>query len=255
VATIPKSAVDMAAVIGDLQRRLSALETARPLESAVIGKGGIRIEDGGSITVLDQTSAATVFYVGRLGFASPPAGGAVDQMVTTLARQDGGAALQLADLNTTPGHTFRQALQWFDPAGNVVVADDTLGSGVGLARPHLNLGPLANLDLNTWPKTSAGAWTTISECFVERQNPQLTWAIYLYAAAATTVQFRFMLNGSQIGTTQTVSNNTFSLWNDTKPIDGSIAFGTAPLLELQAQVTAGAGAGYAQQLLLQGAGS
>lgn len=244
----------MAAVIDELHRRIAALETARPLESAVIGKGGISIKDGGSITVLDQTNAAVVFYVGRLGFVSPPAGGAVDQMTVSLARADGGAALQLADLNATPGHAFRQALQWFDRSGNTVMADDTAGSGIGLARPHLNVGSLANMDLNTWPKTSAGAWTTISQCFVERQNPQLTWAIYLYAAAATTAQFRFMLNGSQIGTTQTVSNNTFALWNDTRPIDSSIAYGTAPLLELQAQITAGAGAGagYAQQLLLQG---
>lgn len=209
--------------------------------------GNLLINNGGSLAVVDPNAGHLVFYVGSEGFAD---GSGRHQGVVQLFRADDGSlALSLFDGGTTPGHTFRQALQWYDRSGNIVVADDDTGDG--LARPHLTVGPLTDTNVTKWPGGHATTWTTISSCFFENQNPRLSWSIYLYSPVSTTTQFRLLAGGTQIGTTQTVTN-AIAQWSDTQSVPSGIAFGQQVLLELQCQATAGTGVAAAQQLFLEG---
>ena len=198
-----------------------------------------------------STSAVPVMYVGS---AYIPDGSGRQQTIFELNRDDGSTALVLGDEGTTPGHPHQQALQWYDRSGNNVFSDDTVG-GVGLARPHLATGQLANTNVSTWPATTAGTWTTIAAGYVEVQQPRLSWVFQIFAPTSVTGQFRLRVNGTQVGTTQTVANNTFSTWGDTQSLPAGSAFGSLASVTLEAQVTAGAGTIAAAQYFLSGVGS
>lgn len=274
--------------IGDMERRLRALETqqqscitdslGRPIvnfglvpdgtarygiqvldpttgmEVAFLGEGSsgygaALMLEGTQSSLSLQSGSVLVFYAGQ---AAIPDGSGRVQEVVTLTRDDGTAALELADVGTVPGHTHQQALQWFDRSSNIVVADDTT-SGSGLARPHLTGPSLVNTNVTTWPTTTATTWTTISEALFERQHPKLSWSIQTYASASTTGQFRLLVNNQQVGTTQTVSNNSLGSWADTEVWPSSVtSFGTLATIQLQAQVTAGTGSAAAQCFYLAG---
>lgn len=209
--------------------------------------GNLLINNGGALAVVDPNAGHVVLEVGSVGFND--GSGRKQGAVIMNRADDGSAALQLVDGGTAPGHTFRQALQWFDRSGNIVMADDDTGDG--LARPHLTVGPLTDTNVTKWPGGYNTTWTTISSCFVENQNPRLSWSIYLYSPASTTTQFRLLVGGIQIGTTQTVTN-AIAQWTDVQSVPSGVAFGQQALLELQCIATAGTGAAAGQQLFLEG---
>lgn len=183
-----------------------------------------------------------------------PDGSGRRQTIVTITRDDGTPALQMADLGTVPGHTHQQALQWIDRSGNIVLADDTT-SGTGIARPHIPIYAMANMNISTWPATNAGVDTQISQCYVEYQHPKLYWVISLYCPAGVTGSFTMSYNGSVVGTTTLAGGGggAFSTWAPTAvAVPAGLAFGAAYQLVLSAHVTAGAGTIYAQPLLVSG---
>ena len=63
----PDGMAGFAAKIAGLQRQIDALRSAAGLTSAVIGKGGILVKDGGRVTTIDAaTGAQTQFGQGRI---------------------------------------------------------------------------------------------------------------------------------------------------------------------------------------------
>lgn len=121
-----------------------------------------------------------------------------------------------------------------------------------MARPHLTGPILTDTNTTRWPGTANTTWTTIANAYFEIQQPKLSYVFQIYAPSSTTGQLRLLVNGHQIGTTQTISNNTFASWSEIAAVPIGTAFGSSPLLELQAQVTAGTGTLIAQQLFLEG---
>lgn len=239
---------------GDLVRRIQVLERklqeiigARTLEAASIGAGGLQVTDDGSVTVLDQSSGKPVLFGGK----RETAGGA-RQMVVLLFRDDGTPALQLSDNGSNPSHPHQQALQWFDRAENVVLADDTNG-GWGLASPHVSGGfNFGNTDITKWPSTTNTSWTSIANGWHEVINPRLKWGFELQADSGTTGQFRLMINGVQVDSVQTV-NGGFSVWQSAAvPLPANAPYQSLATVSLDAQVIAGTGTVRGQLLFWSG---
>lgn len=239
-------------LLADIVRRVRNLESARPLESAAITRGGIQVTGGGTLTVVD-TDGRTVAVLGALPTQYNRADGS-RQPGLVFYREDGSTAVFLGDANPTVS-PFQQALQITDRAGRAVLADDT-NSGHGLANPHITGCTLQDTNTATWPATTAATWTTIAYGYYEVQNPLLSWSFGLQADTGTTGQFRLLVNSSQVGTTQTVTAG-FATWS---PLPVSLvaagnAIGSIPLIELQAQRTAGTGTVRGVCLYMSGAQS
>jgi hypothetical protein len=241
---------DLYREIRDLKRQVQELASAKTLQAATIAQGGVTVTQGASIHA-DSPTGVEVMTAGGL----PPAYNRLDgtpQQGFLLARESGELALALADLSPTTS-PLKQALQWLDRARNVVVADDT-NSGVGLARPHLNLGVMANTNTATWPSTTATSWTTVGQCYIERQCPGISFVIQTQADTSTSGQFRLTLDGVTIATSSTVTGG-FASWAALYYYPAGWSFGSAPLLTLDAIRTAGTGTIRAQVFYLAGVGS
>jgi hypothetical protein len=159
-------------------------------------------------------------------------------------REDGSLALALADLDPTV-LPYKQALQWLDRAGNVVVADDTNG-GKGLANPWVGGGVfLADTNLARWPQTTSATFVDIATGWYRVQNPRLSWDINTVCDVGTTGQAKLLVNGVQVGTTQNVTG-TFTDWfGDQVALPAGVNIGDIVSIGLQAKRTAGTGAVYA----------
>lgn len=237
----PKPDRDLKQVIDALTKRVTALEQANPLQ------GGVVIS-GGGLTGIDPTTSNEVFFLGLGPFED---GSGRQQMETLLFRDDGSLAFGVADRGTTDGHTHLQNVFIKDRAGNFVIADDTV-SGIGLANPHVVAGTLQNTNTSTWPATNASSFTSIADTYVEMQNAAFAWIIQLLADSGTTAQFELLVNGTQIGTTQTVTAG-FGSWSVTNQVlPGPPALGSFMHIDLQAKVTAGAGSARARCFFVSG---
>jgi len=239
--------------IAGLQRQINELRAASSLGASSIDEGGLQVNapegvavnNGGGVVVnnggaviVNDTGARSIIWLGALPAGFNRADGSA-QPGFAFYREDGSLGLFLGDLNpATP--PYKQAVQLLDRAERVVVADDT-NSGHGLAAPHIVAYPMQNTNVNTWPGTTSTSWTQIANGFHEVQNPLLQWSIQLQADAGTTGQVQLQVNGSQIGTTQTVSGG-FASWSPAvTALPAGIAVGMIPAISLQARVTAGSG--------------
>lgn len=243
---------DLASILTDIRKQLRKLQTARPLEKATISKGGITIQDGGSLRVVDS-DGHVVAIIGALPSPTYDRVDGTPQPGVLFNREDGSLAMVLADLN--PGSPpFKQSVQILDRNNRVVVADDT-NSGTGLAVPHLAASALGNTNTATWPATTNATWTAIANGYHEVQNPKLGWVISLEADANTTGQFRLMIGGVQIGTTQTLAggaSGAFATWAPAAALVTGVSIGTIAFVELDAQRTVGTGTIRAQVQWLSG---
>ena len=97
-----------------------------PLRNAMISGGaGLRIVDGGRFAMV-APDGTVLFYVGPLGPALPDG---TPQQGMQIRRADGTTVFEVFDAFVTDG-VLRQAGNWRDRSGNVVIADDT-DSGQG----------------------------------------------------------------------------------------------------------------------------
>lgn len=228
--------------VAELERLVQQMSTARTLEAATIGRGGITIDKGGAITVTD-TDGHTVAIIGAL----PPEFNRTDgsrQPGFIIYREDGTAAATLSDANpTTP--PYKQAWQIMDRAGHIIMADDTNG-GTGIALPYLNGGAVfADTNVVRWPQTTNGAFTTVADCYYTPLNPRIQWDIEFVADAATAGEVRLLVNGTQVDTTQTVGTS-FGAWTRYGvSIPGAWTYYNSIYVALQARRTSGTGGVYA----------
>lgn len=218
----------------DLRRMIDEIRNAIRLEAATIADGGLTV-DGGFVKVLDL-NGVTQFLFGPI---SPNLDDGTPQRGWIVRRAD--ATIVLALFDASPGDggpaTYRQALNWFDRAGNVVMADDTDG-GVGLARPYLPWTFTNDGDNRT---TTSGAFVTLHTFAGYRQHPRMTIGLSAFAS-----------DGSTAGEVQIVSGVDVLAGPTTIPTGGSIApeyTFTLPAgshmqldyIDIQARRTAGSG--------------
>jgi len=226
-------------IVGELKKLKTAVKDLKSgrsiLNNAGIDAGGIQITKGGSLKVID-TDGHLVAIIGALPSPAYDRSDGTPQPGVLINREDGSVALVLGDINaTTP--PYKQALALFDRSGNTVIADDT-NSGMGLARPHLDSGGMENTNVLTWPATTNTTFTSIASKYMEMQNPLLTWQIQMFCDAGITAQYRLLVNGTQIGTTQSVAANSFGFWSANAAIPAGVHYGDVPLIELQAKTSA-----------------
>jgi hypothetical protein len=207
--------------VQDLERGYAAMQTL--------------LVNAGTLQVNDPNSGNRVFFVGEGGMND---GSGRMQAVVDLSRQDGTAALQLADDGTAPGHTIQQALQWFDRDGNTVAADDTL-SGQGLARPYIPVGFFTDNTVPTSTTTST-TFTTLQTLVGYKQHPKVAGQILVYADAGTTGAIQLVDQSSNVLFTSTLISGQFNY----VPFGPVAIAGTHELpisLNIQGKVLTGAG--------------
>lgn len=242
MATIPGPADDIASKYNDLLRRIENLETARPLEAATVGKGGITIANGGSVRVV-APNGAVIATIGALPASYNRIDGSPQQGVI-LTREDGTIAMVLADVSPTT-NPIKQAFQIQDRSANIVIADDTNG-GVGVARPYVPVATFEDISSATVPMTNSAAFADIQWGLASRQHPRVVAQMLVRSdLAGTTGNVRLMDGlGNQVGPTIAVAANTFVVatigpvaWTG-----GTWSFTEGfPMMVVQAQRTAGTG--------------
>lgn len=218
----------------ELQRQIDELRGAVTLESAIIEDGDL-VVDGGAIKSRDY-NGTDLFYLGNV---QPNLTDGRPQRGMIWRRNDGTAVLALFDANPGDGSplNYRQALNWYDRAGNIVIADDTDG-GIGLARPYV---PYFMSSAGDNQAVTAAAFTETHVLAGPRQHPKMTVGITASASDGTTAgEVRIVAGATVLGGPTTI------------PAGGSIAPGYAfslpaanyldlEYLAIQARRTAGAG--------------
>ncbi|RBY82687.1 hypothetical protein DQ240_18510 [Blastococcus sp. TF02A-26] len=162
--------------------------------ASITGGAGLTIKDGGRLA-LETASGVVLFEIGPVGPAMPD--GTIQQGLV-IRRADGTPALAMFDANTSDG-VLRQAANWYDRGGNVVLADDT-DSGQGIARPWLSGAfsrtRFADMSVTTTSSTFETLWDTT----ITKQQPRLQVG---YRAtmdtSGTTGETRVLVNDVQIG--------------------------------------------------------
>jgi hypothetical protein len=238
---IPPSADDIASKYNDLLRRVENLETARPLESASIGAGGVQVIDGGSIKVVAPNGTITATF-GALPSSFNRIDGTPQQGIL-VRREDGTVALMLADASPTT-NPIKQSWQFQDRIANIVLADDTNG-GVGIARPYMSMGQWVDnvaSGSSATPTTSA-TFVTQQVAHVYRSQPRLVaGAIVNSTSAGTTGEIQITdFVGAAIGSPVAVPANAVSYVFFGPVAWPSWSFLDNGLLNLQARRTAGTG--------------
>jgi hypothetical protein len=236
--------------IEDIERTMREDRAALLNNQSLTGLMQILKRDGVSVVAQMGTDASNLTGIrlyygnGTLAFFTGQINGT--QTATYLYRDDGSLAFGVYGSAGQP--EFAAIL---DRAGNVIVSDDTV-SGTGLAKPHIESSGLHDTNIATWPATSSGTFTTIADGYLEIQNPRLTWQATLFADVATTAEFCMLVNGTQVGSTQTVANAAFVSWSTVENRPVSTDIGDVVLVQLQARITAGAGTAKAQVRRLAG---
>lgn len=219
-------------------RKIAAEEVAKsyrsaPLKNSSISNGDLTIK-GGAFRAQSPAGVDT-FYVGPYG-PNDPDGNYQPGMI--VKRNDGTAALVLWDpLPNSNG--YRQFLGWYDRTNHAIITDDT-DSGQGLARPYLSgVGYLAQP--RYWPGTQSASYEVLWRARHPKQHPKL----YVQAwgtcdTAGTTGELQVMVNGIQLGATQSLNSSTVQefVFGPTNVLGD---FGEYLNIELQVRRTAGTG--------------
>lgn len=233
---LPPTPQSLWQAVKDLRRDIQQLRAARRLESAAIGAGGLSIVNGGSLSMVTPSGTATV----QIGVLSPKHTDGSTQQGVLLWREDGTPALSIWNSSGSGP----QPLQVYDKNGSIVLADDITAGG--LARPYIPYARPGNEDITTWPKTSAGTWTTIARSRGLSQHPRVRYRAAMATDGTAAGQIRLCVDGTPVltGAIGTELNDTASL----------PAFNLMADIEftLQAQVTSGAGNVYGMTRYLYG---
>jgi hypothetical protein len=187
--------------IAQLRRELEELQR-RTLYSAAIGAGGLRIHNGGSIT-MESAAGVQVLYVG------PDSNG----VQTFELRRDNGSLVMGLYTNGA-----QQYWALYDRAGTAWVADDSV-TGVGLARPWL---PVVLYKLYDSGVTAPYAYGNLPASQITTETilwsgriPSVTHprieidGVWGQASGANNTTFRLKVQGVTVGTW--TQNGTFSV--------------------------------------------
>ncbi|MGZ3140793.1 hypothetical protein ACVDFE_02070 [Lentzea chajnantorensis] len=160
----------------------------KTLYRAVISAGGLLIQDDGAFEIV--TSAGVYTLYAKKGLDGKREFG--------LLRDNG--TFVLRTLSTSGS----QAWALHDNLNNIVVSDDGV-SGQGLARPSLTW-PTRRIRFDALPSTDASSFEGLVDTgWVYKSHPRTyVQVVHCATTSGTTGEMRLMLDGVQVGATQTV---------------------------------------------------
>jgi hypothetical protein len=222
-------------IIKWIDERVAAFASSGFLRNArITGGAGLSIVDGGRIALV-AADGTTIFYVGPVLPRLPDDTRQPGWLVT---RADGTRVLALYDADTSDG-VLRQALNWYDRAGNIVLADDTDG-GQGLARPWVP-GVWERARHTDWPLVTSTSFETVYRAKMPKQNPRLFTSVWAWNdTGGATGEVRVMVSAAQLGSTVTTGNAAITEYSfGPAAVAGSH---TGELtVEIQARIASGGG--------------
>ena len=168
--------------------------------AAISGGSGLSIRDGGVLRLV-TADGVELFYIGPLGPAFPDGR---PQQGWSVRRADNTSVLSLFDVDVSDG-VARQALNWWDRSGRIVLADDT-DSGQGLARPYVP-AQFFRTRFGDWNvATTSAAFETLWDARMYMQQPRLVVGVRASMdTAGTTGEVKVQLSdGTQLGSTAAV---------------------------------------------------
>lgn len=192
---------DIWAVVADLQRQLRNLTSGRRLEDASIGARGIRLLDGGGMTInggflrmTDETGSVGLLYFG------PNSNG---NRVWQFSYPSGEVAFGLISA------TGNGVWGGLDTDGHTILSNDS-ESGVGLGRPYvpLRLVPSGEAQLSGtsfWPSHTNTSFTRVMYGFNPIFHPKVEIGVSTATAGGGSAEWRLLLNGTDV--TGTVSGS------------------------------------------------
>jgi hypothetical protein len=208
-----------------------------PLKNAAISSGGLTIQQGGSLVLMNNAGTGEQFYVGPVLPNMPDGTG---QPGVIFRREDGSLALAMYDPDTSGA--FKQFLALYDRSHNVIVSDDT-DSGQGLARPYVPMSGFYRAKYSDWTvQTTSTTFETLWRGEMIKQHPRLSVATNASMdTSGSTGEIKVLVNGVQLGTS--VATVGFAL---TTSLFGPAAVDVDHMkllaVEIQGRVASGAGA-------------
>lgn len=210
----------------DLERLVRELHAGRRLEAASIGRGGISIQDGGALRVID-TDGTYLAWTGLLA----------DGQRGTVLRRTGG---ELAFAVHGSGSDDVGFVGIYDRAGQYIVTDDA-ASGRGMARPYIPV-PMGEVMVPTATTTSA-TFVDLAAGLMPVQHPVLYAYLLVRASDGSTAgEVQMTLDGIQVGDTLPVSVGAYAIAAiGPAPLPATYQYGSLQQVRVQARRTAGAG--------------
>lgn len=240
---LPNDSASLIRRIEQLERDAQEARAARRLEAATIGRGGIVVQ-GGAIILRDAAGNEIARMGIRADLAPEPDGDPQPGFI--LRRNDGSVAFTLDDPNPSV-HGYRQLLKMQDASGSLIFEEDYV-TGWGLIAPTFSF-PLFGYgnDFGKWPSVTGATFFRMFQGLVTVWNSVLK--VGVNAACTTggnTGQLQLFINGTQQGSTETVTTQADVSWEvDLSAIDG-MGTGAIISVEVYARVSSGAGAIVAQ---------
>lgn len=192
---------DVWRAIEDLRQQLRNLTSGRRLEDASIGARGLRLLDGGSLTIsggairmTDETGSIGLLYFG------PNSAGI---RTWAFSFEDGETAVGLYG---APGSTY---WAWNDRGGNEVASADGQ-TGIGLSRPYVGLrmvpSPEAQVFTTSfYPSHTNTSYTRLMYGFNPVFHPKVEIGVATSTTGGGSAEWRLLINGTD--TTGTVTGS------------------------------------------------
>jgi hypothetical protein len=224
--------------LAEMQRQIDQLRAAPRAQATTIGDGGLVVTGDGGVSVID--SFENILFA--FGALSDPLPGGVTQYGLLVYRQhaDGTPGSLAVSMYAGTG-VQPQTVGLWDDAGNALWTDDGV-AGQGIGRPYLSF-PVAPFNSALWPATSASSWAKLIIAAPPKQHPKVVFKGAAVTPAGVTGQLRLWdaNTGTQVGSTVTVAGQPAGVNWQIGPDVLSGAHMDTMQLELQGQITAGAG--------------
>lgn len=228
-----------------LKTRVAELETRNPLENASIGKGGLRVYDGGGIDIEDGGRFRVRHPDDLGGDDAVYAGDIYDQDTGAylgtglMVEQPDGTDILMARTDVATGGTtvyLKDRNGW-----NVVETDPVRG---GLALPWIPF-VMAPAPVLSWENTTSTAFTTLYTGRARRVSPRAGVSFSGSCGGGTSGELRLLRDGVQVGDTLPIpaatAASSYVIFDLLDPLQGATSN-----IDLQARVTSGAGPVYAK---------
>lgn len=167
--------------IRELEEQINALRSERRAAATTIGSGGLII-DGGDLLALD-VDGSVVFRLGPQLY---------DDRGVSIVRENGVSALEL---RKSFSNSTEQSLVLRDADGAVLIAEESLGAGLGQPFLPIPLQPVtaATTSLNTGPwgfevtsSAATGTWVSTHQAWYARHNQFGLFRLRVAASDAST---------------------------------------------------------------------
>lgn len=201
---LPADTTTLARRVASLEREVGELRAARRLEAASVGAGGLRVVDGGRLS-MDTPGGNRMVDIGEISNPTYNHADGTPQQAMWLRREDGSGFMSC--FSYPPSGFETQAWKFTDRTGGVVFAEDT-NSGQGLSRPYLPVPMQHAYDggWDYWPRTTS---TSMTELWAGRMYKQLPHLVIVIRAsmdtAAATGQIDVTIDGVSQGATSGIT--------------------------------------------------